>query len=186
MYKLAVLSIVLIALARFFYAQDIRIEEAWNDTDNLLVCGKIESGQLTIPSYKFRVTNKNGAILKTLRTKGELVIEEYVWVKNGFFDMDPYWKPIRHYIDIPVTYDPKTEVYSTEEVSKVVIPRGKKDRKCLHKVSKLIFSFYLNDCDSTGFIFFFPNRTVDKINLPNSEKVFNLGIIDGYSCVRKD
>lgn len=168
-------------------AQFIRIEAASNDTKgNMSVCGRIENEQLTIPSYKFKVTDKNGITVKNLRGEGELFIEESVWTKNGFFDFDPYWKTVNHNVKIPIVYDSKEEVYISQEIPKIKVAKRKKGGvrlgKCLDKITKLEFSFYQNDCDSTGFIFFFPNRNVDEINLPSAEKIYNLGIITGYSC----
>lgn len=166
-------------------AQNIRIEEDINDLG--YVCGLIEDGQLTLPSYKFKVSDANGKALSNLRTKGELVIEENVWIRNGFLGIDSDWKTVDRSIKIPVTYDSKEELYVTSAIPKVSVAERKRgilrNRKCLNKITKLIFSFYQNDCDSTSFIFFFPYRTIDKINLPSAEKIYNLGVISGYSCV---
>ena len=168
-----------------YSAQSIRIEEGLNDKSS--ICGRIKDEQFTLPSYKFRVTDKNGAVLKNLRTEGELVIVEDRWKRNGFFDFDPYWETVYHNIKVPVFYDFKENVYITQKMPNVKIAKRKKRiTKCLDKITQLRFSFYQNDCDLTDFIFFFPNRTVDKINRPSAQKVYNLGIISGYGCVNKD
>lgn len=150
-----------------------------------LLCGYIKSGELAIPSYKFKVTDKDGIILKNLRTKGELTIVEYAWTSAGIFDMDPYWKPKYHSIEIPVIYDSKEDIYISQEVPKINVAERKtgsflSKSKCLDKITKLTFSFYTNDedyrnsKDSFYFIFHFNNTTINKITLPDSQKVINL------------
>lgn len=189
--KIAVFSaLIIFSSAINNSAQSIEIQETWDDTESYYsVCGRIENEQLTIPSYKFRVVDKNGTILKNLRTEGELVIEEGIWTGNIFsdiFGMDAFWKTVNHNIKIPVTYNSKEDVYVTQEVPKVNVAKRKKggNQKCFDKITKLRFSFYQNDCDSTGFRYFFTNRTVNTLNLPSAEKVYNLGIIEGDSCIK--
>lgn len=176
-------------------AQSIRIEESDNDSMNQYsVCGQIENEELTIPSYKFRVTDKNGNRNGNLRAEGKLSIEEYVWTGTGISILDalgdPYWKRINHDISIPITYNFDEGIYISQKVLKIQVAKGRKRRfkhksNCLDKITKLHFSFYQNDCDSTSFIFFFPNKTINKINLPSPEKIYNLGVIDGYSCIQR-
>lgn len=189
-YAKKISAVIFPALTVFIFvinncAQVIRIEEDINDLG--YICGLIEDGRLTVPSYKFRVTDKDGNVLRNLRTEGRLVIEEGVWVKNGFLGIDSDWKIVDRSIKIPVTFDFKEDAYVTSAIPKVSVAGRKKgavrNKKCLNKVTKLYFSFYQNDCDSTSFIFFFPYKTIDKINLPSAENIYNLGVITGYSCV---
>ncbi len=126
------------------------------------ICGYIESGRMTIPSYKFVVVDRDGHKRKNLRGKGELEITEGVWQQNGWLDVDPYYKEVNHNITIPIIYDEKEGVYATQEIPNLKITLRKKGpwfskSKCWDKVQRLEFEFTDENGDHAVFLFFFKN-----------------------------
>ena len=152
--------------------------------DQNSVCGYIEDKQLTIPSYKFEVSvfHDPKVVLGNLSMVGTLEITEPIWVKNGLLDMDPYWSNVYHNISIPVTYDAKQGVYISQELAKIAIAHRKKHAgwrskpDCWDRVQKLTFDFTTDDGKTAGFVFFFPNRPITQISLPDNIDVIHLMI----------
>lgn len=85
-------SIYLVIIAALFFTNIsaqiiISAEEDRKASD---ICGYIEDEQLNIPSYRFRIINKDGTIIKNLLAKGELSIKKSIYKSAGIFDFDPY------------------------------------------------------------------------------------------------
>jgi hypothetical protein len=111
------------------------------------ICGNIASGQLTIPSYKFIVVDKNGHPFENLRFSGELIVTEGIWRSSW---MDGYWETVYHNVPIPITYDPVAGVYVSQEMPNVTIAQRKKGsmfhkENCWDKIHRLTFTFDLGE-----------------------------------------
>jgi hypothetical protein len=143
--------------------------------DENSICGNIESGQLTIPSYRFDVADQNGDHLPDLTGRGALVIVEGVW-RGGAFSGQ--WEDNYHAIPIGIAYDSQHQQYVSGELPKVKIERRKKGlapfkTRCWDRVSRLTFEFgRLLQPEPKGlrggqFVFNFPNKTLNEIGLPD-------------------
>lgn len=164
-----------------FLIWQITIRAQENNVTSL--CGQIENEQLSIPAYKFAVTDKNGKRIGNLQTKGILHIDEYVWTGTGIliFDTigDAYWKRVSHDIAIPVVYDSSEGVYISQEIPKVKLShrrthRFSRKRDCWDKVSLLSFDFSDGSLNEASYYFHFPNTTIDKLLLPDAKNIINL------------
>src|SRR5687767_10765240 len=88
------------------------------------ICGNIKDGQLTIPSYRFLVTDKKGQAVDNLRAGGVLNITEGIWVREG--GISGHWRDVNHDLNIPITYDSTDGLYVSREIRKVKIAHRKK------------------------------------------------------------
>src|SRR5438128_1122095 len=153
------------------------------------ICGHIKSGQLTIPSYKFTVVDINGNPVKGLKAEGTLTITEGVWNGTGIMLIDvfrdPYWETHYHNISIPTSYDTTEEVYVSKALSSVTIARRNKGsvfhpNKCWDKAEKIDFTFRDEASSTAFFVFFFDNKKLAEINLPDSSLIRRLELHDKW------
>src|SRR5262245_46112282 len=111
--------------------------------DENSICGAIESGQLTIPSYRFKITDQRGKPVSNLSGQGQLDIVEGVWRGHWY---EGQWDDEHHYVTLRVAYDADRDQYVSEELPKVKLTRRKKGfamfkTSCWDRVKMLTFSF---------------------------------------------
>jgi hypothetical protein len=111
--------------------------------DENSVCGAIASGQLTIPSYRFNITDQRGNHVENLAGRGQLEITEGVWRGHGY---EGQWDEEHHDVAVGVTYDAGRGQYVSEELPRVKVARRKKGlapfkTTCWDRVRMLRFSF---------------------------------------------
>ncbi len=177
--KLTILLSIVILFSITNNLAQIRIEVPEKDVD-VSVCGKIENEKLTIPSYKFKILDNNGKSVEKLQAVGTLGLSRSTWL-GGVFDKDAYWETKSFSIDIPIVFDSNEGVYTSQEVSKIKIEKrkigGVFGRSCLDRVEKMTFDFYLERNLFNYFVYFFPNKKINKVKLPNNQKVI---VIEKY------
>jgi hypothetical protein len=151
--------------------------------DENSICGKVESGQLSLPSYRFAVEDENGIHAANLRAGGALEIVEGVWRGRWFSGQ---WEDLHHDIAIRVVYDPEQAQYVSQELPHVRIERRKKGlapfkTNCWDRVTRLTFTFDRpgpGDAQAVhgrgSFVFNVPNTTVNEIGLPDPALVIKI------------
>lgn len=151
------------------------------------LCGKIPSGAITIPSYSFRVVDKNGKQFENLRVTGQLVLSERKW-GNTYQDWN--WEQINHITKIPIKFDSSSGLYISEEILNVPVPVRKHKwilkPKCLDKFEFLRFEFTLGEKITPtegyqgSFMFYFENKKLSEFTLPPSADPINIEMSNWY------
>jgi hypothetical protein len=151
--------------------------------DENSVCGHIESGQLTVPSYRFSITGTDGRPATTLTGGGTLEIVEGVWRGSWF---EGYWDQSHHDMPIPVSFDASQDLYVSDALPRVTIAHRKKgfalfSANCWDRVTRLTFSFATAPAapdagprEHASFVFTVPNRKVQDVRLPDPAVVIQL------------
>jgi hypothetical protein len=177
----------MLATARFFLVIAVLsiTAPAAARLDENSVCGAIESGQLTVPSYRLRITDQRGNPVANLTGRGQLLITEGVWRGHWY---EGYWVDENHDVAIGVSYDAGSGHYVSEELPKVMVAQRKKGwtlfkTTCWDRVRTLRFSFARQAPADTpmyggSFVFHFPNKTVDEIGLPDPSVPINIFVRD--------
>lgn len=142
------------------------------------ICGRIETGQLSIPSYKFVVVDEEGRSAQNFIAVGKLQVAEGVW--RGTW-IEGHWADKYHDINITVVFDAKTRMFISQEVPKVTIHRRRKglfsgSAKCLDRVTRLEFSFRDKVVSEGSFVFHFPNKLISEVSLPDHRSPINVTV----------
>ncbi len=147
---------------------------------DLSICGNIKNETLTIPSYRFIVADKYGKQFPNLRIKGEVLITEHKW---GHTYNDWNWEQIDHRTPIAVTFDANEGGYISTPLPNIKVATQKHFLKphCLERIESFSFEFLLGDEKLTPkggygglFTFSFENKKLDKLLLPDSNKVIKI------------
>lgn len=142
-----------------------------------LFCGKVRSGELSVPSYKFVVVDKEGNQIEDLRIRAEVMITEKKWGHN-YGDWN--WEDVDHNIPIPVSFDPKEGVYVSQAIPnvKVAFRKGRGQANCLDMVKGFYFQFTKGEMTPTTGYQGMTGSTYDVL-VPDSTKPIKITLKNG-------
>jgi len=144
--------------------------------DENSVCGQIQSGELTVPSYRFTLADHQGTPLADFAGEGVLEITEGLW-RGGWFE--GWWDEVHHDVSIAVAYDPGLQAYVSRELRELIIVKRKKGpwwfrTDCWDRVRRLTFTFDPPEAPEPSrayaratFVFNVPNGKLAEIGLPD-------------------
>ena len=135
------------------------------------ICGKIRSGTLTIPSYKFVVVDKNGRAFEHLNAVGFIEMDGNIW---GHSYGDWNWETERRFLPVPITFDRKEAIYVLKTMTKVTIKNAGQVREpCPDRLRRFYVGFTLgNEFTETagyagGYGVNLWDKTLEEITLPD-------------------
>jgi len=136
-----------------------------------LECGQVQSGSLSIPSYKFIVVDKNGKQFEKLNAVAGVELRTWVW---GHSYGDWNWEDENYLVSIPITFDRTQGVYISKAIPKLWIrDTGSREYKCLDRLRRFYVAFTLGNefTETKGFSgsysFGLWNKKLDEMVFPD-------------------
>jgi hypothetical protein len=130
------------------------------------LCGKIPSGMLTIPSYRFIVVNESGQPVEHLRITASIQFETPIWRGgwiDGYADLEP------RTTDLPMTFEVKDAVYLSQKVPNLKLKdTGTERSHCFSKLKRFFLSFNA-DNQIAGFGIYLWDKRLEEVAFPDPQ-----------------